>query len=810
MPADTVEVVVKLTGLATVQAGMRRLREAVTGPLEMAAGRMRGFALSIGSTLLAGLSVYRVGAELKQALGDMDKAAEAGQKLGIVADELTALDYAATISESSAEELHNALKFLAKAAESNSDAFATLGIEIKTADGHFRPHRDLLADIAQRFAAMPNGVEKTTLALELFGKQGLSMIPMLNSGADGIREMMDEARAFGLVVAPDAAAGANALNDNFQKLHLAVQGLARTALAELLPVLLDLTNRLIEWIKQNDLVRRGAELLAEAMRYIIFDVQFLIVTGRVWWRTWMVYLDALAKAFVAFGRLVARVWEQPIEIIRAWIEYMKVALRAMGELAQAMVLVAQGHFGEAKDKAKTAGIEIAQAMKTLASSVLSSWGETGDALLDAFTTPYEGATRTAETFIEEGKKGFEELQRAFASIWFPAPLPHAPETGRGTDLELDPADDRRKRIARELREAEYELRRRRQAVADEMARLDSDFGTREADKYQKRIALLREEIGLIDREIERLRERLAVEKDADVRENLSQSMRGLESERHGVQTQLNRVENAPDPYSYRDQMLATMTELENQMGTTAESVARQFGNVIGSAIDGVQQGIEGLIKGTMDWGDALRNIGSSIINGVISAISRMFAEWIVKRALMAAKNIAFSTSEGAADAAAKAPGALMSSISSYGVAALVGTAALIAAIAAISGTFAEGGIVRGPGGPKDDAILARLSNGEGVLNAAAVRHYGAGVVNAMNNRTAQFYAQPQGAGFAQDTRAPGTTAAGSASPSGRSAAVNLVLVDDRKHAKDFIASSEGEALIMDIVRRKRVEVGIPS
>ncbi|MCZ7636773.1 MAG: hypothetical protein M5U12_12490 [Verrucomicrobia bacterium] len=387
-------------------------------------------------------------------------------------------------------------------------------------------------------------------------------------------------------------------------------------------------------------------------------------------------------------------------------------------------------------------------------------------------------------------------------------MPPAPVAGRGTDLELDLADDRRKRIARELREAEYALRQQRQAVADEMARLDSDFATREADKHRQRIDLLREEIGLIDQEIERLRERLAVEQDADVRENLTQSMRGLEGERHGVQTQLNRVENAPDPYSYRDQMLATMTELENQMGTTAQSVARQFGNVIGSAIDGVQQGIEGLIKGTMDWGDALRNIGSSIISGVISAISRMFAEWIVKRALMAAKNIAFSTSEGAADAAAKAPGALMSSISSYGVAALVGTAALIAAIAAIGGAFAEGGIVRGPGGPTDDAILARLSNGEGVLNAAAVRHYGAGVVNAMNNRTARFYSQPQGAGSAQDTRAPGTAAAGSASS--RSAAVSLVLVDSRNQARQFLESAEGEAMLVDILRKRRMQFGVPT
>ena len=113
MPADTVEVIVKLSGLATVQAGMRRLRDAVTAPLEAAVSRVRNFALGMGGTLLAGLSVYRVGTEIKRAVSEMDRADEVAQKLGIAADQLTALDYAATLADSSAESLQNALKFLA-------------------------------------------------------------------------------------------------------------------------------------------------------------------------------------------------------------------------------------------------------------------------------------------------------------------------------------------------------------------------------------------------------------------------------------------------------------------------------------------------------------------------------------------------------------------------------------------------------------------------------------------------------------------------------------------------------------------------
>ncbi|TPN49346.1 phage tail tape measure protein [Mesorhizobium sp. B1-1-7] len=49
------------------------------------------------------------------------------------------------------------------------------------------------------------------------------------------------------------------------------------------------------------------------------------------------------------------------------------------------------------------------------------------------------------------------------------------------------------------------------------------------------------------------------------------------------------------------------------------------------------------------------------------------------------------------------------------------------------GGFAEGGHVVGPGGPKTDSILAWLSNGEFVMQAAAVRRLGVGFLHALNS-----------------------------------------------------------------------------
>ncbi|OLU23875.1 tape measure protein [Pseudomonas sp. PA27(2017)] len=55
--------------------------------------------------------------------------------------------------------------------------------------------------------------------------------------------------------------------------------------------------------------------------------------------------------------------------------------------------------------------------------------------------------------------------------------------------------------------------------------------------------------------------------------------------------------------------------------------------------------------------------------------------------------------------------------------------------------YATGGIIRGPGTGTSDSIVARLSNGEGVLNARAVRHFGPDFVHQLNRLQMPAFAE---------------------------------------------------------------------
>jgi hypothetical protein len=59
------------------------------------------------------------------------------------------------------------------------------------------------------------------------------------------------------------------------------------------------------------------------------------------------------------------------------------------------------------------------------------------------------------------------------------------------------------------------------------------------------------------------------------------------------------------------------------------------------------------------------------------------------------------------------------------------------------GAFATGGEVRGPGTATSDSILARLSAGEFVVRAAAVKEYGVGLLDKLNKMALPKFTLPK-------------------------------------------------------------------
>lgn len=98
------------------------------------------------------------------------------------------------------ESLNLQLQTYAKQLNDTSNPLDKLNVATKNADGSNRGFNDILLSVADRFKELPDGAEKTALALQLFGRSGDQMIKILDKGSKGIIELEDQAKKLGLTL----------------------------------------------------------------------------------------------------------------------------------------------------------------------------------------------------------------------------------------------------------------------------------------------------------------------------------------------------------------------------------------------------------------------------------------------------------------------------------------------------------------------------------------------------------------------------------------------------------------------------------
>jgi lambda family phage tail tape measure protein len=225
---------------ATDRLGMLGSILGKLGPAGLIAGASIA-ALGVGITALV-MPVARVG----------DEFFKLSQKTGVSVEALTALDYAAKLSDVTTEGLTKALQKLSVAmfdtqvnGEEGSAALKALGVSATDVHGQIRPTEAVLLDLAEKFAQMPDGADKAALAVKLFGKEGLAIIPFLNQGREGITALMEEAQRLGLVMSEDVARASEVFNDNLTRLSAIFEGVQRQIGAAVIPILADFTEQVI-------------------------------------------------------------------------------------------------------------------------------------------------------------------------------------------------------------------------------------------------------------------------------------------------------------------------------------------------------------------------------------------------------------------------------------------------------------------------------------------------------------------------------------------------------------------------------------
>lgn len=211
---------------------------------------------------------------------EIDKGA---QKLQISTDLYQKLGYAASMSGADIEDVKkgvinitNALADMNNGVANASAKWDVIGVSLTDADGNLKSTEDVLLDTIDALASMEDETQRNAAANDIFGKNYSELLPLLNSGADGISELMQEAEDYGMIMSEDAVKASADFSDALERLNDTFRGLKEGAMGELLPSLTEIING-ISSILAGDMtgtekIREGIQNLIAALNNAIPDI----------------------------------------------------------------------------------------------------------------------------------------------------------------------------------------------------------------------------------------------------------------------------------------------------------------------------------------------------------------------------------------------------------------------------------------------------------------------------------------------------------------------------------------------------------
>ncbi|MBS0158589.1 MAG: hypothetical protein JSS26_08360 [Nitrospira sp.] len=203
-----------------------------------------------GAAVLASLTAATIAA-VKAGGEHAEQIEMVSQKTGIAKQVIQQWSVALAENNLTTDHLTTGMKSLSKMmveardpSSAAANTFEELNITGKTTNA-------VILQLADRFKEMPDGADKARLAVELFGRSGLEMIPILNKGSEGFRESMEAAKRFGAVLSDTTLSALSVADDAFDRLGVATKSVSYQLAGLMAPAVSSVTNALsdgVGWI----------------------------------------------------------------------------------------------------------------------------------------------------------------------------------------------------------------------------------------------------------------------------------------------------------------------------------------------------------------------------------------------------------------------------------------------------------------------------------------------------------------------------------------------------------------------------------
>ena len=235
-------------------ANIATLSVSVTAQTDKFHKGMKKVAAEIGSlassfvtfgTVAAGAAAAGLTLLVKDSMASIAAIAKLSDRMGITTEALVGFQHAADLSGVSSEELTGALEKMIKQMDPGTDPAEA-----------FRMYAD-------EIVALNDPVLQAQRAMEIFGKSGQRLLPILLGGADGLRQAEAEAAKLGLSFSRLDAAKVEMANDAMTRVGATFKGIGNTLAIELSPLIEAAAKQFVDWatsgMEMGDIVKLALE-----------------------------------------------------------------------------------------------------------------------------------------------------------------------------------------------------------------------------------------------------------------------------------------------------------------------------------------------------------------------------------------------------------------------------------------------------------------------------------------------------------------------------------------------------------------------
>jgi len=228
-------------------------------------GRRVAESAEMAKRALEGIGIGLGALEFKEmiagAIETADQIERMSQKIGMSVEQLGAFRLMAAQSDVSMDQFATSVKKLSTYMVEHNDRLKEAGVVAEDAQG-------ALLQVADIFHDMPDGPLKTAAAVQLFGRAGLDMIPILNKGSEEMQALANRANELNPITA-EAAKRAEEFKEKLAEGQLASSRLAQTIASGILPTLTTLVDTYIQYSKEGGNVAAISTGIAEAFKAIV-------------------------------------------------------------------------------------------------------------------------------------------------------------------------------------------------------------------------------------------------------------------------------------------------------------------------------------------------------------------------------------------------------------------------------------------------------------------------------------------------------------------------------------------------------------